>query len=170
VLTEKQIKSEYATELRLKDSSKYPPFLPQTTDQLLLEISNIKENLASQLLKGVKESSIDCATHAKSSSKEGLACLSFGQPNVNDWSYNPAISKDENDTIADINKVTIDWEGREFTLKSTGKKYILRMDTREVYDYESVIRAKQIPGVRPIKIGKLTKTPKGDYQIVKENV
>ena len=80
------------------------------------------------------------------------------------------ISQDENDTIADINKVTIDWEGREFTLKSTGKKYILRMDTREVYDYESVIRAKQIPGVRPIKIGKLNKTAKGDYQIVKENI
>ena len=170
VLTEKQLKSEYATELRLKDSSKYPPFLPQTTDQLLLEISNIKENLASQLLKGVKESSIDCATHAKSSSKEGLVCLSFGQPNVNDWSYNPSISQDENDAIADINRVTVDWEGREFTLKSTGKKYILRMDTREVYDYESVITAKQIPGVRPIKIGKLTKTVKGDYQIVKENI
>jgi hypothetical protein len=50
------------------------------------------------------------------------------------------------------------------------KKYVLRMDTREVYDYESVIRAKQIPGVRPIKIGKLTKTPKGDYQIVKESI
>jgi len=170
VLTEKQLKSEMAMELRLKDQSKLPPFLPQTTDQLLLEISNIKENLSSQLLKAVKESAIDCATHAKSTSKEGLVCLSFGQPNVQDWAFNPSITQDENDTVADINKVTIDWEGREFTLKSTGKKYVLRMDTREVYDYDSVIRAKQIPGVKPIKIGKLTKNSKGDYEIVKEKI
>ncbi len=170
VLTEKQLNSEMAIELRLKDQSKLPPFLPQTTDQKLLEISNIKENLSSQLLKAVKESAIDCATHAKSTSKEGLVCLSFGQPNVQDWAFNPSIAQDENDTVADINKVTIDWEGREFTLKSTGKKYVLRMDTREVYDYDSVIRAKQIPGVKPIKIGKLTKNARGDYEIVKEKI
>ncbi len=168
--TEKQVKSDHAKELRLKDVSKLPPYAPQSTDQLLLEISNIKENLTTQLLKGVKESSIDCATHAKSTSKEGLVCLSFGQPGIQDWTYNPTISQDENDTVADINKVTIDWEGREFTLKSTGKKYILRMDTREVYDYESVIRAKQVPGMRPIKIGKLQKNAKGDYEIVKDKI
>jgi len=168
--TKKQLESEYAIELRLKDLSKREPYVPLSTDQLLLEISDIKEGLSSQLLKGVKESSIDCATHAKSASKEGLVCLSFGQPNVNDWSYNPNFSQDENDVVANINRQEIDWEAREFTLKSTGKKYILRMDTKEVYDHESVIKAKQTPGIRPIKIGKLVKNSRGEYEIVKEKV
>jgi 3-dehydroquinate dehydratase len=168
--TKKQLESEYAIELRLKDLSKREPYVPLSTDQMLLEISDIKEGLSSQLLKGVKESSVDCATHAKSASKEGLVCLSFGQPNVNDWSYNPNFSQDENDLVANINRQEIDWEAREFTLKSTGKKYILRMDTKEVYDHESVIRARQTPGIRPIKIGKLSKNSRGEYEIIKEKV
>jgi hypothetical protein len=169
-LSKKQVDSEFATELRLRDSSKHAPFLPQTSDEKLFEISTIKEQLTSQLLTGVKEASIDCATHIKSNTKEGLVCLSFGQPNVNDFSYNPNISQDENDTVADINKVVIDWEARPFTHKPTGKRYMLRMDTRQVYDYDSVIQAKQTPGIRPILLGKLVKNSKGEYEIVKEKI
>ena len=166
--TQKQLDSEFALELKLKDVSKRPPYLPQTSDQKLFEISTIKEQLTSQLLIGVKESSIDCATHIKSSTKEGLVCLSFGQPTATDFSYNPNISQDENDTIADINRIVIDWEARPFTHKPTGKRYMLRMDTRQVYDYDSVIQAKQTPGIRPILIGKLVKNGKGEYEIIKD--
>jgi len=168
--TQEQLDSEFALELKLKDVSKHAPFLPQSSDQKLFEISTIKEQLSTQLLKGVKETAIDCATHIKSSTKEGLVCLSFGQPTVKDFSYNPNISQDENDTIADINKVVINWEARPFTHKPTGKRYMLRMDTRQVYDYESVIQAKQVPGVRPILLGKLVKNSKGEYDIVKEKM
>ena len=168
--TEEQLDSEYAIELKLKDGSKRPPYLPQTSDQKLFEISTIKEQLTSQLLLGIKEAAIDCATHIKSSTKEGLVCLSFGQPTVNDFSYNPSISQDQNDTIADINKTIIDWEARPFTHAPTGKRYMLRMDTKQVYDYDSVIQAKQIPGIRPILLGKLVKNGKGEYEIVKERV
>ena len=152
----------------MKDLSKTPPYLPQTSDQKLFEISTIKEQWTSQLLKAVKEPSIDCATHIKSSTKEGLVCLSFGQPTVNDFAYNPNIVQDENDTVADLNKFAIDWEARPFTFKTTGKRYMLRMDTRQVYDYDSVIQAKEVPGVRPILIGKLVKNERGEYEIVKE--
>ena len=62
----------------------------------------------------------------------------------------------------------IDWEARPFTHRPTGKRYMLRMDTRQVYDYNSVIQAKEVPGVRPILIGKLVKNSRGDYEIVKE--
>jgi len=168
--TEAQLDSEYAIELKLKDGSKRPPYLPQSSDQKLFEISTIKEQLTSQLLLGIKEAAIDCATHIKSSTKEGLVCLSFGQPTVNDFSYNPSISQDQNDTIADINKTIIDWEARPFTHTPTGKRYMLRMDTKQVYDYDSVIQAKQTPGVRPILLGKLVKNGKGEYEIVKERV
>ena len=167
--TKSQLDSEFAIELKLKDVSKQPPYIPQTSDQKLFEISTIKEQLTSQLLTAVKEASIDCATHVKSSSKEGLVCLSFGQPSVNDFAYNPSISQDENDTVADINRVIVDWEARPFTLKTTGKRYMLRMDTKQVYDYDSVIQAKQVPGVRPILLGKLVKRGE-DYEIVKEKI
>jgi Helicase conserved C-terminal domain/Type III restriction enzyme, res subunit len=170
VFTEEQLNSEYAIELKLNDTSKIAPYLPQSSDQKLFEISTIKEQLTSQLLTGIKESSIDCATHIKSATKEGLTCLSFGQPNVNEFSYNPNYSQDANDTIAAINRTTIDWEARPFTLKTTGKKYILRMDTKHVYDYNSVMQAKQIPGVRPVLLGKLVKNSKGEYEIVKETI
>jgi len=42
------------------------------------------------------------------------------------------------------------------------------MDTKQVYDYDSVIQAKQVPGVRPILLGKLVKNSRGDLEIVKE--
>ncbi len=167
--TKEQLDGEYAIELKLKDKSKIAPFLPQTSDQKLLEISTIKEQLTVQLLTAVKETSIDCATHTKSNAKEGLVCLSFGQPTAADFAYNPTITEDQNDTIATINKVTIDWEARELTLP-TGKKYILRMDTQQVYDYDSVQQARQIPGIRPILLGKLVQLRSGEMEIVREQV
>ena len=168
--TKQQLDSDFAIELKLKDLSKNSPYLPQTSDEKLYEISTIKEQLTTQLLRSVKESSIDCATHIQSSTKEGLVCLSFGSPNVTDFSYNPNYSQDENDNVANLNKEKIDWEAKPFTFKQTGKRYMLRMDTRQVYDYDSVIQAKQLPGVRPILIGKLVKNSRGDYEIVKEKV
>jgi hypothetical protein len=168
--TQEQLDSDFAIELKLKDLSKNSPYLPQTSDQKLFEISTIKEQLTSQLLKAVKESAIDCATHIQSSTKEGLVCLSFGQTNVNEFSYNPSYTQDENDTVAALNIEKIDWNARSFTFKPTGKRYMLRMDTNQVYDYDSVIQAKQVPGVRPLLIGKLVKNQRGKYEIVKERI
>ena len=168
--TQQQLDSDFAIELKLKDLSKNAPYLPQTSDQKLFEISTIKEQLTSQLLKAVKETSIDCATHSKSSNKEGLVCLSFGQPTVSNFAYNPNYTQDENDTVAALNVAKIDWEARPFTIKTTGKRYMLRMDTKQVYDYDSVIQAKEVPGVRPILIGRLVRNSKGDMEIVKDKV
>ena len=47
---------------------------------------------------------------------------------------------------------------------------MLRMDTEQVYDYDSVIQAKQTPGIRPILLGKLVKNSAGKYDIVKERI
>jgi len=168
--TKAQLDSELAIELRLKpqDRSKIAPYPVQTSDEKLFEISTIKEQLSTQLLTGIKEASIDCATYTKSNTKEGLVCLSFGKPNASDFSYNPNYAQDENDTVAAINRVTIDWEARPFTV--SGKQYMLRMDTQQVYEYDSVIQALKTPGVLPILIGKLVKTREGNYEIIKDKM
>ena len=171
VFTQKQLDSDNAIELRISstDRGKISPYPIQTSDEKLFEISNIKERLSSQLLTGIKEASIDCATYTKSNTKEGLVCLSFGKPSVNDFSYNPDLFKDENDTVAAANKVTIDWQARPFTDKY-GKQYMMRVDTQQIYDYESVIQALKIPGVRPVLLGKLVKNREGNFEIIRDKV
>jgi hypothetical protein len=168
--TDKQLESETAKELKLQDVSKNPPYnVPQSSDEKLFEILSIKEQLTSQLLKAIKESSIDCATHIRSSEKEGLACLSFGNPDRSDFSYNPSIFQDQNDTIANMNRVGEEWDAKVVVYKPTGKKYIRRMDTDQLYDYDSVMQARRIPGVQPRLIGKLVKRD-GKYEIVIDNI
>jgi hypothetical protein len=171
ILTQKQLDSDNAIELRISsmDRGKISPYPIQTSDEKLFEISNIKERLSSQLLTGIKEASIDCATYTKSNTKEGLVCLSFGKPSVNDFSYNPDLFKDENDAVAAANKVTIDWQARPFTDKY-GKQYMMRVDTQQIYDYESVIQALKIPGVRPVLLGKLVKNRDGNFEIIRDKL
>jgi hypothetical protein len=171
VFTQKQLDSDNAIELRISsmDRGKIAPYPIQTTDEKLYEISNIKERLASQLLTGIKEASIDCATYTKSNTKEGLVCLSFGQPSATDFSYNPDLFKDENDSVSAANRITIDWQARPFTDKY-GKQYMLRVDTNQVYDHDSVIQALKIPGVRPLLLGKLVKNREGNFEIIRDKV
>jgi len=170
IFTQEQLNGPFGIETKLKDRSNNAPFLPQSSDEKLYEISMIKENLSSQILNAVKSSSIDCVTHSKSNAKEGIVCLSFGEPTVNSFSYNPTIEQDQNDTIADINRKINDWEVRPITIKNTGKQYMLRLDTNQIYDYDSVIQSKKIPGVNPILLGKLVKNKQGEYEIVRQNL
>jgi hypothetical protein len=170
VLTQEQIDGEFGIELKLKDRSNLPPYLPQTSDEKLFEISTIKENLTDQITKAIKSSSIDCITHTKSNMKEGIVCLSFGDPPNTKFSYNPNLEQDQNDTIANINMEVNNWKVKEILIESTGKKYMLRLDTNDLYDYDSIIQAIKIPGIRPILLGKLAKNEEGEYQIVKRKI
>jgi hypothetical protein len=170
ILTQEQIDGEFGIELKLKDRSNLPPYLPQTSDEKLFEISTIKENLTDQITKAIKSSSIDCITHTKSNMKEGIVCLSFGDPPNTKFSYNPNLEQDQNDTIADINMEVRNWKVKDILIESTGKKYMLRLDTNDVYDYDSIIQAIKIPGIRPILLGKLVQNEEGEYQIVKRKI
>jgi hypothetical protein len=169
-LTQEQIDGEFGIELKLKDRSNLPPFACQTSDEKLFEISTIKENLTDQILRAIKSSSIDCITHTKSNMKEGIVCLSFGDPPNTKFSYNPNLEQDQNDTIADINMEVRNWKVKDILIESTGKKYMLRLDTNDVYDYDSIIQAIKIPGIRPILLGKLVQNEEGEYQIVKRKI
>ena len=170
VLTQEQIDGEFGVELKLKDRSNLAPYLPQTSDEKLFEILSIKENLTDQITKAIKSSSIDCITHTKSNMKEGIVCLSFGDPPNTKFSYNPNLEQDQNDTIADINMEVKNWKVKEIFIESTGKKYMLRLDTNELYYYDSIIQAIKIPGIRPILLGKLVQNEEGEYQIVKKKI
>ena len=165
--TQEQLDSEFGIEIKMKDRSNLEPFLPQSSDEKLFEISTIKEQLSDQILRAIKSSSIDCITHSKSNRKEGIACLSFGNVSNNKFSYNPNIEQDQNDNVADMNTKINDWDVREIVVQSTGKKYMLRLDTNQLYDYESVLQAKQFPGLNPILLGRLEQNKNGEYEIIK---
>ncbi len=130
--TEKQLESDDAVTLRLKDKSKRDG-TPLTSDEALYEIATMKEEVTSQILTAVKEASIDCAIHSKVSG-EKLKCFSFGVNNPNKFSFNPSISSEEKDTVAKVNKTKIKWKAVKWVHQ--GKEYAYNKETRNVYDLE----------------------------------
>jgi hypothetical protein len=181
--TAKQLASDEATELKLHDLSKKDFKTPLTSDEKLYEISSIKEEITAQILKAMKEASIDCAIHSQISSaksrqgktreqiaKEQLHCLNFGNPTVNEFSYNPSYTQDENDTVATLNKSMVEWVGIEITIpveengEVVKKTFILRDGTYDVYDYDTYQRALEIPGTMPVLVGSVEKQRNGKFK------
>jgi hypothetical protein len=178
--TKEQLLSDASIELKLKDLSKKEYNLtpeaekqklvkiPFTSDEALFEISTIKEEVSNQLIKSVKESSIDCAIYSRVGNKEQLHCLQFADATANAFSFNPSLKRDEPDSMAQVNKEPLQWTGKEITL--LGKVYIYRrMDkTRgNIYDLESYKQALATPGIDPILIGTLEKEPNGELKFKK---
>ena len=158
--TEKQLSGELSKELRLKDKSKRDGKTPLTSDEALYEISQIKEEINSQILTNVKETAIDCSIHKQSGSKERLTCLSFGSKDTDKFSYEPDIESEESDTMSNVNTKTIKWTAKTVKIDKSGKEYALNPETLEVYTIESYREAARTPGVDPDMIGKLIKVGK----------
>ena len=168
-LTKEQLDSDSSVELKKKDLSKYDSVTPVTSDETLHEISSIKEEINKQLLTAVKESSIDCAIHSRSGSKEPLACYSVGKPNKNTFAYRPSYLKEEKDTVAVINEKKITWKAKK--LQFGAKVFALRAETNKLYDYDSYIQASEMEVVNPIYVGRLvekTVDGKKKYKIDKK--
>ena len=170
-----------SVELKLKDKSKLDAeeaieeygSTTITTDEALYEISNIKKNITSGILKAVKETSMDCAIHAGSNVKEGIACYSFGNPPPTSFSYKPSYGTEEKEQIAKINKKQITWKaypikmkGIQYALKRTDKK---NKKIGEVYDLDSYMAAKK-SGVNPILIGRIAPNPQNPKKVQFINV
>jgi hypothetical protein len=150
-LTKKQI--DLSISLRVNDLSKRTPHVPFTSDQALYEISSIKEETNMQIIKSIKESSIDCAIYSKNSN-EGLHCLSFGEPNNSKFSYEPNIEKQPNDMIMKANKQKIEWRGKPVNI--LGVNYVSRKISKKIYniyDLESYQNALEDPDVEPRLVG-----------------
>ena len=90
--------------------------------------------------------------------------MSFGNPSVSSFSYQPSYLQEDNDNVTNLNKQKLEWRGKEFTFN--GKKMIIREGTKDVYDYDSYISALQNVGLRPILIAKLEKTKEGKYKLI----
>ena len=160
--TQEQKETVISIELKLKDLSKIDRKTPLTSDEALYEISVIKERVSGQLLKSIKEASIDCAIHSKSGSKEGLHCLQFTDPTKTAFSYKPNYGSDNKDVVANLNKRKIEWTGKEINIPGRGRDGDDRFIAREmgrnkynIYDYESYMAALDNPSVDPILLFEL---------------
>lgn len=128
--TEEQLSSEASMELKKRDLSKSLPRVPQTSDQYLYELSEIKAKIVSQLVDIIKESAFDCFLH----SPDGR-CLNFGNSSIDKFSYTPDYHNQQDDQTTNLNKETIRWAGKE--IKIEGVKYIARiMSPSEIYIYD----------------------------------
>ena len=163
--SEELLKSDVSIELRLKDKGKKDKNRPLTSDEALYEIATIKQDINKQLLKAVKEAAFDCAIYSTAESKEPLVCFSFGNvKDPQDFAFVPSLRGEEKNTVAKVNIKKITWTAKAMTMK--GKKYALRADTGDVYDYDSYVQAKKTPGVKPILVGKLTVGKDGKKKFV----
>jgi len=158
--SQEQIDDKLSTELRLKDRSDIDR-RPITSDEKLFETSSIKENINRQLLKAIKETSIDCTVNPDNTD---LQCYSFGSPQPNTFSYLPEMTEEESDATAMVNRREITWKAVKITI--LGVDYAYNEITRELYDLESYIRK------NPLKVGTLEitvnpQTGKKGYKIIR---
>jgi hypothetical protein len=159
-----QLKSDEAIELKRKDLSKAIPKIPQTSDQYLYEISEIKANLTSQLTDAIKESAFDCYIYSNGK------CVNFGDPTSDKFSYVPDYADQQNDTTVQANKVAIEWVAKPVTLN--GVKYVYRRISKNIlniYDKDSYEAALKDSSLIPLQIGTLEINDKGE-QVFKQLV
>ena len=150
--SEKQLKSDDAIELKRKDLGKRLPAVPVTSDQLLFEISTIKEKLSNQLTKIIKETSFDCSIYPHG--KEKITCMNFADPDSSKFSYVPDYSKQQSDNTLRTNKREFEWIGK--SIKINGVEYIYRRIDKNllnIYDLDSYKEALENKGFNPIQIG-----------------
>ena len=150
---------ELTIECKLHDLSKIDKKTPLTSDEALYEISSIKETINKQLLKAIKESSMDCLLYAKVGGKEKLTCFAIGGADQERFAYNPSISETESDKTAKLNERTIKWKAKVLKYKGTSYAYrVNRTDPQnikhEIYDLDSVKRK------QPMLVGYLGKEMK----------
>jgi hypothetical protein len=98
----KQDKSSLDKSIYMLYKTNEDPFL--TSDQALYEISRQKESVSQEILKNMKEASIDCNLHSGSNAE--LKCLSIGSVNTSKYIYTPSIETDDKDDSKKLNKQT----------------------------------------------------------------
>ena len=164
--TKEQMAGDGAIELKLNDVSKFDETVPVTSDETLYEISTIKERISQQLLTSVKESSMDCTVYNKPGTKDSVKCFSFGKSSPSTFSYKPSISNEEVDTVAQMNKTTINWTADTVNMDIDGikKAFARNPKTNEIYDLQSYRDAVEF-GSELILKGKLVKKPGWKIQI-----
>ena len=145
--SDRQLESDEAIELRLKDKSKIDNLTPVTSDQHLYEIATLKADVTAKLLEAMREASIDCALHAKAGDPNAPKCFTFGSVDPDKFATRPSYADEESDVVAERNKTVV--ELRTVELEMDGVKYALERETNKVFDLESVKRKE------PVQVGTL---------------
>jgi hypothetical protein len=151
-LSEAQRTDKKNVELTIHDLSKRDGNTAYTTDEALYEISEIKNGINTQILKAIKETSIDCSLY-NNNPEEPLTCYGFGKVRSNQFGSYPTLETDISEKT-DINIREITWKGKEITDSKTGIKYAMNPRTMEVYDLESYNQA-ILNGSEMIYVGRL---------------
>jgi hypothetical protein len=151
LLIDKQ--NEKIREIREFDHSKKDTNIPFTTDQTLFEIAEIKDGINTQILKAIKETSIDCSLY-NNNPDEPLTCYGFGLVKENQFSSYPRLETDLSEKVITTQAPKISWKGVEIEDPNTGIKYSMNTKTREIYDLESYKKS-ILTGSELILVGKL---------------
>jgi hypothetical protein len=145
VFTESQLRSEFAKDILRLDKSPNEPFSPETSDEKLLRTSNVKEMISENILKRIKETSVDCVTYSEvNEGKEGLKCLSFNSAKIDEFSYVPDYEEQQQDIDIPLGQIRRNVDFRMITIND-GSQYMLKTDTNELYDPIDVEQANPIP-------------------------
>ena len=158
-LSDDQLKSDSSIELRLKDVSKREKGKIVTSDQLLYEISLIKEEINHEILKNVKESAIDCSIHTRAGSKDNVKCFVIGNPSVNNLTYLPDINLQDKDAAMELNKKKEILHLVELKIK--GITYAYDQSTKMLYDYDSYLKQELL------LVGKIEEQPDKTFKVKK---
>lgn len=156
--SQEQLKSDKSIELRLKDLSKIDNKTPVTSDQLLYEISNLKQSINDGILKNVKEAAFDCAIYNKADNEENLQCFNIQSTDTSEFLYGPNINDNEKDSALAKNRKEATFSAVKLKIK--GIEYAYDKSTGKVYDYDSYIAK------NPIQVGTLI-IKDGKYQFEK---
>ena len=142
--SEKQKTDKQNIELMIRDLSRIDK-RPVSTDESLYDISILKNNVNTQILKAMKESAIDCQLYSKINKGENLVCYGFGKDYVNVHSNNfssyPSLEQDEHEK-EDIN---IERKTTGFVeLPINGVIYALDRKTGNVYDEQKFKQGQKV--------------------------
>ena len=136
-------------ELITRDISKIDNKTPVTTDEDLYDISRIKDKINHQILKSIKETSIDCSIHEN---KEDIVCFNYGRVISNSMGSVPSIEKDEFEKT-DQNK---EIKEKLVSITVDGVTYAYNRTANIVYDFNSYMKSKKTG--EPLKrIGRIVK-------------
>jgi hypothetical protein len=146
-------------ELISRDKSKQDKITPVTTDETLYEIASKKQRINGQILRAVKESSVDCTLYS-STNNENLVCFDFGKTTSNIFGSYPSFDQDR-DTPIQLETKLIEWEARFLKDHRTNIEYALNPNTNELYDAESYRRYKEHGVPPPRLVGRIEKKGRG---------
>jgi hypothetical protein len=121
---------------------------PITTDENLYEISTIKNKLNQQLLKAVKETSIDCSIYSKGENEDKLVCYNFGVVSSNNFSSYPSIEQDKS-VKEDLNVKEEKLMLKEVVINDI--KYAYNTKTGEIYDFKTYENKEVLKAIGIIK-------------------